>query len=125
MLKMKVLLSRPLVKINACLIGYGLWIMLTQHQIITTHMHIPVCFYHEQQNTHIIAPESVKITLHGKKRFLQRFDSENSAIHLDASNLQIGKNYITLTKNNLFLPDKINLVNLIPSHIEVDVKKEV
>lgn len=124
MLKIKTLLSAPLIKINACLIGYGLWVLLGHHQQLTTHVQVPVCFYQTDNSTSIQAPEYIQATLQAPRAYLQFFNPQNSAIHLNAAELHPGKNYIFLKKENLFLPDKINLVNLVPSKIIVTLKKE-
>ena len=56
-------------------------------------------------------------------KILQKFDAYQSAIHLDASTLDLGNNHVMLIKENLFLPDEINLVNLIPSHLQIQLQK--
>ncbi|MGZ6254751.1 MAG: hypothetical protein ACXWL5_02095 [Candidatus Chromulinivorax sp.] len=119
----KILLSRPFIKINACLIGYGLWILLSQHQTVTMTCNIPICFFKLQANTKIVAPDTVQIIVSGTKNILQKFDIYNNALHLDASELSQGENRILLQKENLFLPDEINLINLIPSSLSIELKK--
>lgn len=123
MIQANLLLSRPFIKINACLIGYGLWILFSQHHIITTRIQAPVCFYQTLDDTTIIAPDTIDLIITASKKSLQRFDAYNSAIHLDASNFKPGNNHILLKKENLFLPDEINLVSLIPSSIQIQLQK--
>ena len=123
MIQANLLLSRPFIKINACLIGYGLWILLSQHQIITRTIHAPVCFYKVAENNTVIAPDSIDIIIKASKRDLEKFDAYNSAIHIDASNFQSGNNHIVLQKENLFLPDEIKLVNLLPSSLQIQLQK--
>lgn len=123
MIQANLLLSRPFIKINACLIGYGLWIIFSQNQIITSKIQAPLCFFKTSENSTIIAPDSIDLIVTASKKTLQRFDVYNSAIHLDASNFQEGNNHILLQKENLFLPDEINLVSLIPSSIQIQLQK--
>lgn len=123
MIQANLLLSRPFIKINACLIGYGLWILLSQHHMITTTVQAPVCFYKTSDDATIIAQDTIDIVITGSKKSLQRFDAYNSAIHIDASNFQPGNNSILLEKENLFLPDEISLVNLIPSSLQIKLQK--
>ncbi|MBP6869513.1 hypothetical protein KBC04_01390 [Candidatus Babeliales bacterium] len=123
MIQANLLLSRHFIKINACLIGYGLWILLSQHQIITSKIKAPLCFYKIPENISIIAPDTVDLVISSQKRNLQNFDAYNSAIHLDASTLTLGNNDILLQKENLFLPDEINLINLVPSSIQIQLQK--
>jgi len=123
MIEANLLLSRHFIKINACLLGYGLWALLSQHQIITTTIKTPLCFYKTPKNAIINAPDTVDLIVSAPKKILQKFDVYQSAIHLDASNFQSGENHILLQKENLFLPDEINLINLIPSSIQIQLQK--
>lgn len=123
MIQANLLLSRPFIKINACLIGYGLWMLFSQHQIITNKFQAPLCFFKVAENSTVIAPDTIDIIVTGSKKTLQKFDVYNSAIHLDASNFEEGNNHILLQKENLFLPDEINLVSLIPSTIQIQLQK--
>ncbi len=124
MIQANLLRSRPFIKINACLIGYGLWILLSQHQMITTTIQAPICFYETADDSTIISPDTIDLTVTASKKSLQKFDVYNSAIHLNASNFKPGNNYILLEKENLFLPDEINLVNLIPSSLQIQLQKK-
>ena len=121
--QVNILLSRPFIKINACLIGYGLWILFSQNQIITSRIQAPLCFYKISESSTIVAPDTIDLVVTAPKKSLQKFDINNSAIHIDASNLESGSNHILLQKENLFLPDEINLVSLIPSSIQVQLQK--
>ncbi len=123
MLQANLLLSRPFIKINACLIGYGLWMILSQHQIITRTLQVPVCFYNTPENSAINAPDTVNIIIQGSKKSLERCDIYNSSIHIDASKFQFGYNYIILEKANLFLPDEIKLLNLLPALLPIQLQK--
>ncbi len=123
MIKANLLLSRPFIKINACIIGYGVWIMFSQHQIITCNMQVPLCFYKTIEGQKIIAPDTINIIISASRKILQKFDAYHSAIHLDASKFDLGNNHVMLIKENLFLPDEINLVNLIPSHLQIQLQK--
>ena len=123
MIKANLLLSRPFIKINACIIGYGIWIMISQHQIITSNVQVPLCFYKTIENHTIIAPDTVNIVISAPRKILQKFDAFNSAVHINASILDLGNNHVMLIKENLFLPDEIKLLNLIPSQIQIQLQK--
>ena len=125
MKKANILVSKPLIKINASLIGYGLWIIFSQYQITTIQVKVPVCFYKLDDRQTISAPDTIDLTLSAQRKTLHHFDAYNSAVHLDASHLESGNNHISITKDNLFLPDQIKLVNLVPSHIQVHLQKKV
>ena len=123
MMRANLLLSRPFIKINACLIGYGLWIILSQHQIITQILQVPVCFYSVSEHTSLTGPDKINIVIKASKKNLAHFDVYNSAIHIDASHFKLGNNHIFLTKKNLFLPDEIKLINLVPSSLQIQLQK--
>jgi hypothetical protein len=123
MIQANLLLSRHFIKINACLIGYILWAILSQHQIITTKISAPLCFFKVDNDATIIAPDSIDMIVTASKKTLQKFDVRNSAIHLDASYFETGNNHVLLHKKNLFLPDEIKLVSLIPSSIQIQLQK--
>ncbi len=123
MIQANLLRSRPFIKINACLIGYGLWILLSQHQIITTKVSVPLCFFKVAQDATLIAPDTIDLIVMASKKTLQKFDVYNSAVHLDASDFESGSNLVLLQKENLFLPDEINLVSLVPSSLQIQLQK--
>ncbi len=123
MIPTNLILSRHFIKINACLIGYGLWLTLGQHHIITRTFTIPVCVYNQHQNKAIISPDVVQLTISCTRKLFYFFDAHNTAIHIDATNLHEGINTVILEKQNLFLPDAISLVNLIPSQVQIQLQK--
>ncbi len=123
MITKKLLLSRPFIKINACLIGYGLWIILSEHQIITHTMQAPLCFYNIPADHTMTAPDHIIIMVRASKKNLHQFDIYNSALHIDASHFVPGNNQVQMQKENLFLPDAINLINLIPSSLQIQLQK--
>lgn len=123
MTQAKLLLSRHFIKINAYLIGYGLWILLSQHHVITARIIVPVCFYNIPEQCSITGQDTAILIVTASKKALHRFDIYNSAIHLDAAALTPGTHNILLKKENLFLPDEINLVNLVPSFLQINVYK--
>lgn len=123
MISANLLLSRPFIKINACLIGYGLWILFSQHQIITTSLQTPLYFYNTPHDTYITAPDTINVILQAPKNILHQSDAYNTAMYLDASHLKLGNNHIVMQKENLFLPDTINLINLKPSYLQIQLQK--
>jgi len=123
MIQAKLLLSPPFIKINACLIGYGLWLIFSQNMIITETTSSSVYFYNIPEDYIVSAPTTIQIILSGPKKIMQLSQAYNSTIHIDASNLNLGKNFVKLCKENIFLPDSINLVNLMPTQIEIQLQK--
>lgn len=109
------------IKISSCIIGYCLWFFIAQHQSITLTQQAPLCFYQHNSNYTIQAPDSIKVVVSGPRQEVYRL---NNALHIDASSYKEGSYLIELTKENLFLPDTIKLLELIPSHVSIEVHKK-
>ncbi|HSW76576.1 MAG TPA: hypothetical protein VLG50_06000 [Candidatus Saccharimonadales bacterium] len=97
-----------------------LWFFASQYQWTTRQYTVPLCFYQNQERT-ISAPETVTIQISGPRKAMYQFNPAQSAVHVDASHFAQGDHEILLNRENLFLPDAIKLVNLIPSHIAIHI----
>lgn len=115
-----ILQHNHVIKLSSLVIGYCVWLFIAQHQHITLTQQTPLCFYQTDANYTITAPEHVKVVLSGPRDEIYRF---NSTLHIDASSYQEGSHLVELTKENLFLPNNIKLLNLIPSHVSIKVSK--
>ena len=107
--------NKLLLKSSALLVSFFLWSQLTRlhsHSITVT---VPVCFYGEQDASSAYqAPETITITLNGKKKDIALLDSALLAVHIDTATLHPGTNGIILTSKNLFLPETIAVVHYNP-----------
>ena len=107
--------NKIILKSSALIISFFLWSQLTRlhnHSITVT---VPVCFYGDQEpyiTYH--APETVTLTLQGKKKDLAPLDSSLLAVHIDGTTLHPGTNGIVLSTKNLFLPETIAVVHYNP-----------
>lgn len=72
----------------------------------------------------IIAPTQATITITGSRSDVSIFNPSENAIHVDTSNYQPGKHNLQLSRENLFLPDSLKLVQLIPSNISINIDTE-
>ena len=117
-----IVLHNNFIKIVSLIFGYLIWAFIAQYQTITINQPVPICFYQTQDNITILGPDSVNISLSGKRKHLYLFETENSAIHIDASQFnKPGKHLINLSKESLFLPDNIFLEELKPSTIVIEI----
>lgn len=107
-------------KLFSLILAYSFWFCIAQYQTVTQKIIAPVYFY-DTNNKQISTINSVELTLQGTRSDMYHFNPSHGAIHLDASNLHPGINELTLSKENLFLPDTLKLVDLIPSHITIHV----
>jgi hypothetical protein len=107
--------NKLLLKGSALLLSFLLWSQLTRlhnHNLTVT---VPVCFYGEAATTtQHDAPETITVTLQGKKRDIATLDKSMLAVHIDSTTLRPGINGIVLTSKNLFLPEAIAVVHYTP-----------
>ena len=113
--------NRLVQKVSALTIAFFCWSHLTIVQQQTITINVPLCFYNVE-NTLLEATETISLILRGKKGDLTRLDYTALAVHVDASQLQTGKNGIIITNKDLFLPDMISVVNYNPMPLIV-IKK--
>ncbi len=112
--------SNILHRTSACIIGFLLWSQLTSIHNQTTTVTAPLCFYgNTAHELEIQAPETVTITLRGKRRDLAGIDTTLLAIHIDTAQLREGKNGIVPAAGDLFLPETISVIHYNPLPIVV------
>jgi len=111
---------RHITKIYSIILGYSIWLCIAQHQIVSQSYQAPIYFY-DIKPEYITAPSSVEVTLQGNRKELYKFKKEHAEIHLNGVDLKEGNQEIILGRENLFLPDTLKLVDLIPSHISIQV----
>jgi hypothetical protein len=115
------LIQHPhITKICSIILAYSIWFCVAQHQLISQTYQAPIYFY-DATTKKIHAPDFVQITLQGSRKELYSFKAHHASIHLDGSKLIDGNQEIILTRENLFLPDTLKLVDLLPSHISIQV----
>lgn len=118
-----VITTRYILKISAFILGFSFWYILSQSRPIEITSTIPLTFYGNN-----VLPEqletldTVNICIKGYKADFYDLDFENLAVHINADTLHIGKNYIQVLHENLFLPHHIKLLHCNPSNVVVIVK---
>jgi len=80
---------------------------------------VPLCFYNLPADSSIEAPESISLTIAGKRSEIRALEQEHLAVHIDASELQPGKQLVAITDKKLLLPSSIKLVQHTPSNLTV------
>jgi hypothetical protein len=92
---------------------------------ITQELVVPLCWYDIPHTLDLEAPETMVITLTGTKKQLLSLNTHELAIHINAHDMIPGKNYIAITRENLFLPESIKLVHYspVPVIITTTIKK--
>ncbi len=119
----KNLKSNLTLKISSSIFGFLMWCMLGHHHTITRVLLVPVCFYNINNKYTITAPETISITLAGKRTDIYWFDTSLVCIHIDAQPLKKGHTMIPITADKLFLPETLKLVDYSPSALAVTVEE--
>jgi YbbR domain-containing protein len=109
-------------KCLALIFGYALWHSVSSYQKIQITQNIPVCFYNTHPHQTVQAPETIKVTLHGKRKDLLQ-TAFDGALHCDAQHFQPGTTTLPLTKEQIFLPESVRLVHYTPQEITVVVQE--
>lgn len=109
------LVNNTPLKLFSLLLGYLMWHILSSHQTITKAITIPVCFYNTTQERTIKAPETLQITLRGKRSSFNDAYMKDLALHIDAAALTKQTTIVPVSSSQLFLPESIALVNYVPS----------
>ena len=65
----KLFLSKHVLKVNALVLGYWLWFIISSYQMTTITHTVPLSFYGNHEVT-VEAPEYVTLTLRGYKKDL-------------------------------------------------------
>ncbi len=104
----------------AIFFGYTIWFFSSNFCFVHKKITIPICFY--QTTDRIIqAPELVTIQIYGPRHQLHHLNSSELAMHVDVSNFKDGNHEILLSSANLFLPETLKLVELIPAAISCNI----
>ena len=110
-----------LLKVVALVIGYSFWHIFGGSHTAAVTVSVPLCFYNIPTETQLNAPESISVKLTGKRTDLRALDHTHLALHINATNLKKGKNLLHLSKEELLLPQTIQLVQYAPSNPTVEL----
>lgn len=113
--------NRLVQKISAVFIAFFCWSQLTVLHQHTMSFNVPLCFFNQEQLA-LEAPETVAVTLRGKKADLARLDHSALALHIDAAQLKMGNNGIMVTNKDLFLPESVAVVHYYPLPLVITKK---
>jgi len=120
----KILSTNAPLKVFSMILGYLVWSVFSSGNTTTITQEVPLCFYNASEKCIVNAPETLTVTLAGKRADLHSIDYDALAIHLNAHNLEPGINPIQLNKDTLFLPDTIKLVHYTPIPLVVEMTKK-
>ena len=115
-----IILHPNFTRITAILLGYSIWLFSSNLQWVSKEISVPICFY---QNTDrkIQAPEFALIKIVGPRNQMHHLKLSELALHVDVSDFKDGDHEIILNSSNLFLPETLKLVELIPAAISCNI----
>ena len=108
-------------KLTALILGYSIWFFGASFQWVEREYTVPICFY-QTQGRSVQAPESVVVKISGPRKEMFHLNPTELAIHIDLTNYADGDHEILLNTVNLFLPETLKLVELIPSFISFKIQ---
>ncbi len=115
-----IILHPNFTRITAIFFGYCIWFFASNCVWVTKEISIPICFY-QTKNRIIQAPEYATIKITGPRNQMHHLNMSDLAINLDIADLQDGNHEIILNSSNLFLPETLKLVELIPAVIVCNI----
>ena len=124
---MKILPLKSLLFNNASLktislfLGYSFWHVASINKIIKISATVPLYFSATPDHITVKAPETITITLQGKRSDLYGLEKESLAAHVNISRLLPGKHGIILKEHHLFLPHTISLSHYEPSNLSCTI----
>lgn len=120
----KALTNNCIHKAGALIIGIGFWGVISPlHEDVKT-VTVPLCFYSSQpivegtSTLPIGTPETVQVTLKGKRSELRTIDWQNLAAHIDTERID-SSGKISLSNEELFLPKSVKVVNYKPLNLSI------
>ena len=116
-----IFLNNRLLKIICLLFGYSFWYIASFNTICTIQINIPLYFTTQLNKYCASAPETISVTLKGKRCDMYSLEIENLAAHINIDNFQAGKHAITIDEQNFFLPKTISLVRYKPSNLYITI----
>jgi hypothetical protein len=120
LLAKKLLLSSMPLKLISLFLGYSVWYICSINQIITISLTVPLCFTSPEHYI-IDAPEKIIVTLQGKRSAMYGIDERSLAAHTDITDLLPGKHALSISRDNLFLPDTITIVDYKPINLFIAI----
>ena len=120
------ILSKPILKASSIIFGYLFWLILAQSQSVKINIDLPLFFYGIDKNLKL-NPETdiVKGLISGKRIDIYNHQLADKSAHIDLSSFnQPGTYSVALVKENIFLHNKLKLINYWPSNLSVQLEEK-
>ena len=107
-----ILLSNSFVLLCSITIGYSLWLMLSQNQIIEQVVALPVIVYEQQQ---VIHESAVNTRIEGSRTQLRLLGHRPPQITFYRE--EHPETQINIAQNDILLPETVSLIDYWPKHV--------
>ncbi len=119
---LKSLLGNNLIyKSIALILGISFWIVWGESVSTQRSVNVPLTFYNIDRSR-LSAPETIRLSLSGKRIDLNNLDSNQLALHIDGENFVPGENLINIQHQQLLLPNSMRMVYYEPSNLVIHVR---
>ncbi len=113
--------------VSAALISFfcvtGIWLSFSKGmETLATH-EVPIEFMNPDQKMEIISSSAsrIKLLISGAKPLVNSISPDQIAVKLDLSRAVIGRNKLSITRDNISLPPGIRLKNINPSVLDITI----
>jgi len=120
----KILTTNIVLKIISCILGCVTWYIVAGSCTHTLQVTVPLTFYNIPEQWTISAPETIIITLLGKRNIIRSIDTAILAAHINGSILHEGTQSAILTSQQLFLPSSIKLIDWNPMPLLITITQK-
>lgn len=103
-------------KVASLACGFIFWVIFGAQHNTTMTLNIPLCFYGQPEGYRVEAPESIQVTLRGKRADLYDLEIDNLGLHINSDEMKAGDNIVIPTGEKLFLPPHIKLSHWNPAN---------
>ena len=112
-------LANHLLKCAAIILSVLCWLHINYNKEVTCSIQVPLLFDHADIERTFHAPETMTLQVRGTRSALYALDKKSSAVHIDARDLQLGEQTLIVSRDAIFLPDSVCMLNYMPCNISV------
>lgn len=113
-------LANHLLKCAAVILSVLCWLQINYNRDVHCSVEVPLLFDHTNIEHTLHAPETITLHVLGTRNALYALDRTESAVHIDARDLQPGEHTVVVSRDTFFLPDSITMLDYTPCNISVD-----
>jgi YbbR domain-containing protein len=106
-------------KIVSLVFGYSFWLLLSSNQTMTRTIQIPLYLYNIPENNTFITPNTIDVTIQGRRDQLYNAEYKGVAANINAEDITQPSQAVNLAASEIVLPQHITVVDYNPREIIV------